>query len=375
MKCKKALKFRIYPNNEQCRYFARMFGCYRYIYNTYLALKNDVYAKTKASLSYTKMAKDLTLRKRVDTFLQEVDSAALQQALRDLNQAFVNYYTKKAEAPNFKSKHHSRKSFRTPYNGGKVKVLDGYLQIPKCKPIKMKQHRAIPEGWTLLSVTISQDPSGKYFASLCFTYETQVQEHNDTKKSIGLDYSMKELYIDDQGMMPHMPHFYRETEKKLAKAQRKLSKMYREGQTQSQRYYKQKHKVVLLYEKVRNQRMDFLQKLSRKLVNEYDFICIEDLNMQGMSQSLNFGKSAHDNAWGKFTKMLEYKANEMGKHVIKVSTWFPSSQTCHVCGTVTPITKELSVREWDCPACGTHHNRDTNAAINIKNEGLRIAFA
>ena len=186
---------------------------------------------------------------------------------------------------------------------------------------------------------------------------------------------MKELYVDDLGCEPCMPHLYREAEKKLAKAQRKLSKMYKQGQTQSKRYRKQQHIVALLHEKVRNQRLDFLHKLSRKLVEQYDFICIEDLDMRAMSKALHFGKSVHDNGWGLFTRMLEYKAMEAGKHVIKVDKFFASSQTCSVCGVVNPVTKDLSVREWTCPACGTHHHRDVNAAINIKNEGLRIAFA
>lgn len=375
MKQQKALRFRLYPNEEQRIYFAKSFGCCRYIYNIYLAMKQDVYQKTKTSLSYVQMAKDLTQRKQVDDFLQEVDSAALQQALRDLDRAYKNFFEHRAKLPRFKSKHKSRKAFRTPNNQGSVKVLDGFLKIPKCKPIKMKQHRPIPENWELGSATISQTATGKYYVSLVFTYENQVQEHSDTTKTIGLDFSMKELYIDNKGQEPCMPHPYREAEKRLAKAQCKLSKMYKKGQKQSHRYIKQLHKVARLHEKVKNQRADFLHKLSRELVDMYDYICIEDLNMQGMSQALHFGKSVHDNGWGMFTDMLEYKAKESGKHVIKVDRFFASSQTCSVCGVVSPITKDLSVREWTCPGCGTHHHRDVNAAINIKNEGLRLAFA
>lgn len=374
MKQQKALRFRLYPNEEQRIYFAKSFGCCRYIYNIYLAMKQDVYQKTKTSLSYVQMAKDLTQRKQVDDFLLEVDSAALQQALRDLDRAYKNFFEHRAKLPRFKSKHKSRKAFRTPNNQGSVKVLDGFLKIPKCKPIKMKQHRPIPENWELGSATISQTATGKYYVSLVFTYENQVQEHSDTTKTIGLDFSMKELYIDDKGQEPSMPHLYRQAEKRLAKAQRKLSKMYKKGQKQSHRYIKQLHKVARLHEKVKNQRADFLHKLSRELVDMYDYICIEDLNMQGMSQALHFGKSVHDNGWGMFTDMLEYKAKESGKHVIKVDRFFASSQTCSVCGVVSPITKDLSVREWTCPGCGTHHHRDVNAAINIKNEGLRLAF-
>ncbi|WP_129739685.1 RNA-guided endonuclease TnpB family protein, partial [Massilimicrobiota timonensis] len=161
-------------------------------------------------------------------------------------------------------------------------------------------------------------------------------------------------------------------ERRLAREQRKLSKMYRKGQLQSNRYYRQKIKVNKLHEKIANQRKDFLHKLSRHLVDTYDFICIEDVDMKSMSQCLNFGKSVHDNGWGMFTSMLAYKCEEEGKHLQKIDKWYPSSQTCHVCGTVHDITKDLSVREWTCPDCHTHHNRDVNAAINILNAGMQM---
>lgn len=184
---------------------------------------------------------------------------------------------------------------------------------------------------------------------------------------------MHELYVDSHGNEPTFPHFYRKAEKRLTKTQRKLSKMYKKGKIQSHRYEKQRCKVATLHEQVSNQRKDYLHKLSHQMIADYDYICIEDLDMKAMSQCLNFGKSVHDNGWGMFINMLSYKAQMNGKHLIIIDKWYPSSQTCHICGCINKETKDLSVREWTCPDCGTTHNRDVNAAINILNEGLRLA--
>ena len=185
---------------------------------------------------------------------------------------------------------------------------------------------------------------------------------------VGLDYSMHELFVSSDGIFADYPKFYRKAQDKLAFEQRKLShcKLY------SNNYYKQKKCIAKLHEKISNQRKDFLHKLSREITNFYDCVCIEDLNMQGMSNSLNFGKTVHDNSWGMFTSMLQYKLEFEGKHLIKIDKFYPSSQLCSICGYQNPDTKDLSLREWICPHCKTLHNRDINAAINIRNEGLRI---
>lgn len=213
-------------------------------------------------------------------------------------------------------------------------------------------------------------PSGKYYVSVLFEYENQVQKI-EPKTFLGLDFSMHELYIDSNGNEANYPKFYRKAQDKLVKEQRKLSRMKKD----SRNYEKQRIKLALVHEKVANQRKDFLHKQSRQIANAYDCVCIEDLNMKAMSQSLNFGKSVHDNGWGMFTTFLQYKLEEQGKQLIKVDKFFPSSQICNVCGYKNSQTRDLSVREWDCPNCGTHHDRDVNAAINIREEGKRLVQA
>lgn len=360
----KAYKFRIYPDAEQEILFQKTFGCARFIYNQMLSDKIQHYELHKTMLRNTPAQ-----YKTAYPWLKEVDSLALANVQLHLEGAFRKFFKeKKVGFPTFKSKRRTKKSYTT----NNPKLVNGNIRLPKLGLVRMKQHRPIPEDWNLKSATISQSASGKYYVSLLFEYENQVLEQNDTNKAIGLDFSMPELYVDSEGQQPIMPHFYRQSEKRLVKAQRKLSNMYVKGaKEQSRRYAKQRHKVALLHEKVKNQRLDFLHKKSRALVNQYDYICIEDLDMQGMSQTLHFGKSVHDNGWGLFTNMLAYKAEECGKHLIRIDRWFPSSQTCHVCGVVDG-PKPLAVRSWVCPVCGAHLDRDINAAINIRDYGLAM---
>lgn len=219
-------------------------------------------------------------------------------------------------------------------------------------------------------MTISQTPSGKYYASVLFEYENQIQEQ-ELHDFLGLDFSMHGLYKDSNGNEPAYPRYYRQAEERLKREQRKLSLMQKGSKNRS----KQRIKVANLHEKVANQRKDFLHKQSRQIANAYDCVCIENLDMRSMSQSLNFGKSVADDGWGMFVTFLKYKLEETGKRLVKVNKFFASSQICNVCGYKNTATKNLSIRAWDCPECGTHHNRDINAAINIRNEGMRLVLA
>jgi putative transposase len=251
-----------------------------------------------------------------------------------------------------------------------IKLENGNITLPKIGKIKVKQHRNIPDNYILKSVTVSQTPSGKYYASILFEYENQVPQ-TEMQKFLGLDFSMHELYVDSNGNCPEFPRYYRLSEKKLKKEQRKLSNMVKDSKNRE----KQRIKVSKLHERVSNQRRDFLHKRSRQIANAYDCVCIENLNMQAMAQSLNFGKSVSDNGWGMFTAFLKYKLEDLGKRLVKIDKFFASSQICSACGYQNPDTKDLSVREWICPCCRTHHDRDMNAAVNIRNEGMRIALA
>lgn len=361
----KAYKFRIYPSTEQAILIQKTFGCVRFVYNHMLHDKIEHYKQTKEDLPVTpaKYKNDFP-------WLKEVDSLALTSAWRQLKAAYQNFF-KRPECgfPKFKSKRHPKKSYTTNCVNQNIRLEGNTLRLPKLSLVKVKQHREIPEGWTLKSVTVSQSATGKYYASILFEYESQVTEQ-ELKTFLGLDFSMKELYVDSEGHYGNYPRFYRKSEERLGKEQRKLSHM----EKGSSNYKKQRQKVAKIHEKIRNQRKDFLHKESRWMVEAYDGICIEDLDMRAMSKAFHFGKSVHDNGWGMFTTFLSYKLAEAGKRLIKVDRFFPSSQLCSNCGYQNKEVKDLSVREWVCPVCEKRHDRDVNAAINIKNEGMRLAF-
>jgi len=287
-----------------------------------------------------------------------------------LQKAYNNFFRDKSVGfPKFKSKRKNHSSYTTNNQNGSVRLENGCIKLPKVGFVKIKQHRQIPEHYTLKSVTVSKTPSGKYYASILFEYE-QVIEPAEIRSVIGLDFSMAELYVDSEGKEARYNRYYRRKLEKLKKMSRALSKMKKF----SNNWYKQKRKVAVLHEKIANQRKDFLHKESRKITNFYDLVAVEDLNMRVMSQALNFGKSVADNSWGMFRTLLKYKLEEQGKYFVTVDKFFPSSKLCSVCG-YRNAELPLSVREWHCPDCGANHDRDRNAAVNIKNEAVRIVMA
>lgn len=359
----KAYKFRIYPNTEQRTMLAKTFGCVRFIYNQMLSDKIKHYEETKQKLNNTPAQ-----YKGEFPWLKEVDSLALCNAQMNLQTAYNNFFkSPKTGFPKFKSKKSNRRSYTTNCVNGNIAIENDYIKLPKVGLVKMKQHRHIPSDYKLKSVTVSQTPSGKYYASVLFEYENQVQRIKP-KTFLGLDFSMHELYKDSDGNEPQYPKYYRQSEKKLAREQRRLSKMQKGSNNRN----KQRVKVAKLHERVANQRKDFLHKQSRQITNACDCVCIENLDMKAMAQSLNFGKSVSDNGWGMFVTFLTYKLEEQGKQLVKVDKFFASSQICNTCGYKNPEMKNLSVRAWNCPKCGTHHDRDINAAINIRNEGMQL---
>ena len=362
----KAYKFRIYPNEEQKILIAKTFGCVRFIYNKMLEDKIRYYAETGQKLNNTPAQ-----YKTKFEWLKEVDSLALANAQMNLPTAYNNFFrSPKVGFPKFKSKKSNRRSYTTNCINSNIIIENSYINLPKVRFVKLKQHRLIPSDYKLKSVTVSQTPSGKYYASVLFEYENQVQEQ-ELHSFLGLDFSLHELYKDSNGNEPAYPRYYRQVEKQLKREQRKLSLMQKGSKNRD----KQRIKVAKMHEKVANQRKDFLHKQSRQIANAYDCVCIENLNMQAMSQALKFGKSVSDNGWGMFVALLQYKLADMGKRLVKVDKFFASSQICSCCGYKNTATKNLSIRAWDCPECGAHHDRDVNAAINIRNEGMRIVSA
>lgn len=359
----KSYKYRIYPTYEQCIIINKTFGCVRFIYNQMLSDKIKHYEKTKKKLNNTPAQ-----YKKEYEWLKEVDSLALANAQINLQTAYNNFFrSPKIGFPKFKSKHKNRKSYTTNFVKKNIAIENGYIKLPKIGMVKLKQHRVIPSDCKLKSVTVSKTPSGKYYASVLFECENQAQEQ-EPKTFIGLDYSMHELYKDSNGNEPQYPRYYRQAEKRLKREQRKLSKMQKGSKNRD----KQRIKVAKIHEKVANQRKDFLHKQSRQIANVYDCVCIEDLDMKAMAQLLNFGKSVNDNGWGMFVKFLQYKLEHAGKHLVKVNKFYASSQICNICGYKNAETKKLSVRAWECPKCGMNHDRDLNAAINIRNEGMKL---
>lgn len=357
----KSFKFRLYPNTEQRESLAKMFGCCRFIYNRMLSDKKTHYESTGKMLKTTPAQ-----YKNIYPWLKEADSLSLCNEQLHLEAAYKNFFREKSVGfPKFKSKHRGHNSYTTNLVNGNILLADDFIKLPKLNKVKIKQHRPIPDNYRLKSATVKLMPSGKYYASILYEYETNISPV-EIVNVVGLDFSMPELYVDSDGKNPSYPKPYRTEQSKLVKAQRKLSKRKRGGSN----YRKQKCKVARLHEHISNQRSDFLHKQSRRITNAYDAVCVEDLNMKGMSQALNFGKSVSDNGWGMFTRMLEYKLIERGKCFVKIDKWFPSSKTCSACGLVKDELP-LAERVFRC-GCGFVLDRDINAAINIRNEGIRI---
>ena len=249
---------------------------------------------------------------------------------------------------------------------GNICLQEKSLKLPKMTPIKIKLHRSIPEGWKLKSVTVSREPTGKYFASLLFDCENQTAEKRQAEKILGIDFAMNGLCVFSTGERAGYPRFYRSAEKKLAREQRKLSRC----EKGSRNYQKQRKRVALCDERIKNQRKDFHHKLSHDLAEKYDAVCVEDLNLKGIAGGLHFGKRIQDNGYGQFLSMLGYKLEERGKYLVKVDRYFASSKICSVCGNKK---KELvlSERTYICE-CGNRMDRDVNAAVNILEEGKKI---
>lgn len=368
----KAYKYRIYPNKKQQELIQKTFGCTRFVYNYYLNKRKEMYENDKTTLTFNMCSKDLTKLKKELEWLKEPDKDSLQKTLKDLDIAYKKFFKGYTGYPKFKSKKNMYKSYRTSYTktsaGGNIMFINKRIKLPKLGLVKTRD-KQVPQG-RILNATISQEPNGHYYCSLCCT-DIEHEQLPKTNQNIGIDLGLVDFAIMSDGTKIENPQFYEKSEQKLVKLQRELSRKT----IGSNRWNKARIKVTNLQKHISNQRKDFLQKLTTDIVKIYDVICIEDLDVKSMKEtdSTIRNKRVGDVSWSEFRRMLTYKSQWYGKQLSVIDKYYPSSQICHCCG-YRDGKKSEDIRFWVCPNCNSELDRDVNAAINILNEGLRIKY-
>lgn len=363
----KSYKYRAYPNKQQEELIQKTFKCCRFVYNYYLDKRIELYRNNNSSMRYYDCCKDLTNLKKDFEWLKEPDKCSLQNTLKDLDFAYEMFFNKYNGYPRHKKDNEHYNSYRTNFTHNNIRYENNKIKLPKLGWVKVKNNQ-IPEG-RILNATITQVPSGKYFITLCCT-NVEISPLERTNKCVGIDLGIKDFIITSDGVKYENPKYLKQSLDKLAKLQISMSRKVKG----SNNWEKARIKLSKQYEKVSNQRRDYLNKVSTELIKKYDIIIIEDLDISNMilqNEYSSMRRSIGDVSWGIFISQLEYKADYYQKQIIKVDRYFASSQICNCCGEKYNGVKNLSVRKWICPNCHTELDRDINAAKNILREGLK----
>jgi len=366
----RAYKIRLYPNAEQEQSLSQYFGAARFVWNVGLEMMSRAWSEREDRLTYVDVSKQFTALKRTPEFdwLKAISSDVIIQKLRDLDRAYSNFFAKRAKYPRFRNRHR-KQSIRFQFdrrNTGKVAGwVKGEIVLPKLGVVKWRDGSDLPKTMPKM-ITVSRDPDGRYFASFAVEYEPARLAGT---KALGIDVGIASLATCSNGTRIENPRHLDELDARLRFHQRRLSFC----QKGSKRYEKRRKRVAKLHAKIRDSRQDSLQKATTRIIRESQagVIAVENLNIKGMGKNHRLARSIHDASMSEFLRILEYKADWAGIEWVKVDRWYPSSKTCSGCGHKVD-EMDLSVREWTCPKCGTSHNRDLNAAINIAREGVRI---
>lgn len=361
-------KYRLYPTPDQEEYFQKCFGCARFVYNAVLEKQNEVYQNGGAFMTRFDANNYCNhVLKEQYLFLKEVDKFVLTNSIWALDVAFRSFFDHRTNYPRFKSRDRCRKAYTTNYVNNNIEVSENAIKLPKIKWVKAKVHRLAPNHWVLKQATISQDSVGDYYCSIMFDCgDSDLHSALSRELALGLDYKSDGFFVSSEGEVCGSPQFFKQSEQALAKEQKKLARM----QKGSSNYEKQRKKVAKRMRHIANQRKDFSHKQATELADRWDYIFVEHLDLKEMASRA--GKKTMDNGYGEFLELLQYKMEERGKVFAKVDMYFPSSQLCSACGYQNPQIRNLTVRQWTCPNCGVIHDRDINAAINIRDEGLRL---